>query len=132
PWAAKWCWTADRLPRPWNAYAFFRRSLDLPDRAIAAIVRVSADARFMLFVNGRRVHQGPARCFPHAQSYDTLDLTDFLTAGVNSICAIVHQFGVPTAQSVYRDACGFLLDGVIETSSDPIALHTPEGWLCRD
>src|SRR5256885_12313741 len=52
PWAAKWCWTADRLPRPWNTYALFRKSLDLPDRAIAAIVRVSADARFMLFVNG--------------------------------------------------------------------------------
>jgi alpha-L-rhamnosidase len=133
PWNAKWCWTTARLPRPWNTYVLFRKVIELSDRSAAAVVRVSADARYVLFVNGRRVHQGPARCFPHAQSYDTLDLADFLTAGVNSICAVVHQFGLPTAQSVYRDASGFLLDGVIEAASgEAIGLHTPDGWLCRE
>ena len=131
-WAARWCWTTARLPRPWNTYAYFRRSLDLPDRPTSAVVRISADARYTLFVNGRRVHQGPARCFPHLQSYDTLDLADFLTAGLNAVCAIVHQFGVPTAQSAYRDAAGFLLDGVVETNGGSVDLHTPADWLCRD
>src|SRR5690242_6737765 len=97
-WNANWCWTTPRVLRPWNTYAFFRRTVDLPDRPTSAVVRVSADARYTLFVNGRRVHHGPARSFPHVQSYDTLDLADFLTGVVNSICAVVHQFGVPTAQ----------------------------------
>src|SRR4051812_21360717 len=110
-WNGKWCWPVARLPRPWNTYAYFRRSLDLPDRPSSAVVRISADARYTLLVNGRRVHQGPARCFPHLQSYDTLDLADFLTAGLDPVCAVVHQFGVPTAQSAYRDAAGFLMDG---------------------
>jgi hypothetical protein len=130
-WNANWCWTTPRVLRPWNTYAFFRRTVDLPDRPTSAVVRVSADARYTLFVNGRRVHHGPARSFPHAQSYDTLDLADFLTGGLNSICAIVHQFGVPTAQSVYRDASGFLLDGVVETHAGTFRIHTSDGWLCR-
>ncbi|MDB5318615.1 MAG: hypothetical protein JWN40_246 [Phycisphaerales bacterium] len=132
PWEARWCWTNLRLARPWNSYAWFRRTIDLPDRPTSAVIRISADARYTLFVNGHRVHQGPARSFPHAQSYDTLDLADFLTAGLNAICAIVHQFGVPTAQSVYRDAAGFVLDGVAETHAGTFPLHTPDGWLCRD
>jgi hypothetical protein len=127
-----WCWTASPLLQPWNSYAYFRLSIDLPDRPTAAIVRISADSRYTLFVNGLRIHQGPARSFPHQQSYDTLDLADFLTAGPNSICAIVHQFGVPTAQSVYRDASGFLLDGLVETNAGSFPLHTPGQWLCRD
>jgi hypothetical protein len=131
-WEARWCWTTLRLPRPWNTYAYFRRAVDLPDRPMSAVVRISADARYTLFVNGRRVHHGPARSFPHAQSYDTLDLADFLTAGLNVVCAIVHQFGVPTAQSVYRDATGFVLDGSAETHAGTFPLHTPDGWLCRD
>jgi len=132
PWTAKWCWTAPRSPRPWNTYACFRRVVDLPARALAAVVRVTADARYTLFVNGRRVHFGPARSFPAHQSFDTLDLADFLVAGPNAICAIVHQPGAPTAQSVYRDASGFLLDGVVQTHADAIPLHTPGDWQCRD
>src|SRR4051794_33280667 len=132
PWNAQWCWVAPRLPRPWNTYAYFRTSVELPDRPTSAVVRISADARYTLFVNGRRVHHGPARSFPHLQSYDTLDLADFLTAGLNCVCAIVHQFGVPTGQSFYRDASGFVLDGVVETNGGAFPLHTPGGWLCRN
>ena len=97
-----------------------------------APVRVSADARYTLYVNGRRVHFGPARSFPQHQSYDTLDLARALVVGRNAICAIVHQIGVPTYQSVYRDTSGFLLDGVIELEPQAISLHTPDEWLCRE
>lgn len=131
-WNAMWCWTTSPMLQPWNSYAYFRFGIDLPDRPTAAAIRISADARYTLYVNGQRIHQGPARSFPHLQSYDTLDLADFLAAGLNSICAIVHQFGVPTSQSMYRDASGFLLDGVIETNAGSFPIHTPGGWLCRD
>lgn len=132
PWNARWCWTTSPMLQPWNSYTYFRFSIDLPDRPTFANIRISADARYTLYVNGQRIHQGPARSFPHLQSYDTFDLADFLNAGLNSICAIVHQFGVPTGQSVYRDASGFLLDGVIETNAGSFPIHTPGGWLCRD
>lgn len=131
-WSGQWCWTRKHLPRPWNYYAFFRKIVELPVRPQRALVRVSAQARYTLYVNGKRVHYGPARSYPQSQSYDILDLSDYLQVGKNVICAIVLEFGVPTFQSVFRGLSGFLLDGVIEADGQLIPLHTPEGWLCRE
>ena len=131
-WWARWCWVKKHLSRPWNYYAYFRNVIEVPGRASRAVVRVSADARYVLYVNGRRVHQGPARSWPQFQSYDTIDLAPLLTSGDNAICAVAHQVGVPTFSSVYRDASGFLLDGFVEVDGGVIPLSTPEGWLCRE
>ncbi len=130
-WTAQWCTTRKHRSRPWNTFAQHRRVFELTSRPRAAVVRVSADARYTLYVNGRRINHGPARSYPAFQSYDTLDLADHLVVGMNCIAAITHQFGVPTFLSVYRDISGFLLDGVVETDNGEVALHTPEGWLCR-
>jgi len=121
------------MSRPWNTYAYFRKTIDVPARPLRARARVSADARYTLYVNGTRIHHGPARCYPQHQSFDELDLAPLLHPGRNTVCAIVHQFGVPTFYSVYRDISGFLLDGSIECegATAPIPLHTPDGWLCR-
>src|SRR5436309_3041600 len=102
PWTGKWAWPKKHLGRPWNTYVYFRRVVELPSVPAAAIVRVTAGDRYTLYVNGQRVHQGPARSFPEIQSFDTLDLKPLLRAGKNTICAIVHVFGVPTFQSVVR------------------------------
>jgi len=131
-WRGRWCWTKKRLLRPWNAYALFRRVLELALRPTEAIVRVSADARYALYVNGERIHQGPARSAAARQSYDELDLADALRPGKNTLCAVVHQFGVPTFQSTYCDASGFLVDGEVEVDGATVPLHTPGGWLCRE
>jgi alpha-L-rhamnosidase len=96
PWKAQWCWTRKHLSRPWNSYAYFRATVSLTAEPRRAVVRLSADARYALFVNARRVHHGPARSFPEHQSYDTIDLAQYLEVGANAICVIVHQFGVPT------------------------------------
>lgn len=131
-WKAKWCWTCGAVPRPWNQYAYFRKSIHLQTEVRRAMIRVSADARYTLFVNGRRIHFGPARFFTHSPSFDSLDIAPYLQSGPNVISAIVHQFGVATFQATFRGYSGFLLDGQIETTADVIPLHTPQGWLCRD
>ena len=129
-WTGKWCWV-EPLANAWNTYAYFRKSITLSTSPRRATVRISADARYTLFVNGQRVHQGPARSFPTHQSYDTLDLADLLRPGINVLGVIVHQFGAPTFQTVYRNASGLLVDGVVETAGEPVPLHTADGWLCR-
>lgn len=130
-WTAHWCWTG-HMVRPWNTYAYFRKRVDLPASPQRVVVRVSADALYTLYVNEVRVHQGPARSYPDHKGFDTLDLTGLFHTGVNVIAVICHQFGAPTFQSVFRDANGFLFDGVAECDGAPIPLHTPAGWFCRD
>ncbi len=131
-WSGQWCWTG-HVFHPWNQYVYFRRSLDLPTAPVRAVVRVSADALYTLYVNGTRVHHGPARCFPGRQSYDTLDLTPLLQQGPNVIAVVAHQFGAPTFQRVYRGTSGFLLDGTVELEGGKgaVPLHTPGGWVHR-
>ncbi len=131
-WSARWCWVGHAY-HPWNRYVLFRKAIDLPASPARAVVRVSADALYTLYVNGTRVHHGPARCYPEHQSFDTLDLTPLLQPGPNVIAAVAYQFGAPTFQRTYRGSSGFLLDGVVELEGGPkpVPLHTPDGWLVR-
>ncbi len=130
-WNGRWCFLRKHLSLPWNTYVYFRKQVELIGDPVRCVVRISADARYTLYVNGRRVHQGPARFSPPTGSYDTLDLKPYLHEGRNAICAIVHQYGVPTFFSQYRDTSGFLVDGQVETRDQTVPLHTPAGWLCR-
>jgi alpha-L-rhamnosidase len=130
-WKGKWVWTRKHLSRPWNYYAYFRRTVDLRDNPRRAIMRISADARYTLYVNGRRVHYGPARSYPEHQSYDVIDIAQYLQAGKNAIGVIAHQFGIPTFLSVYRGLSGVLVDGAAEVDGETVEFHTPEGWVCR-
>jgi alpha-L-rhamnosidase len=131
-WSAQWIWSGHAY-HPWNRYVALRKAIDLPATPSRAVVRVSADALYTLYVNGTRVHHGPARCFPGQQSYDTLDLTPLLQPGPNVIAAVAYQFGTTTFQRTYRGASGFLLDGVVELEGDApaVPLHTPTGWTVR-
>ena len=54
---------------------------------------VSADSRYRLFVNGRRVQWGPAPCDPRSYEADPLDLTRWLVPGRNVIGVEVLYYG---------------------------------------
>jgi alpha-L-rhamnosidase len=78
----------------------FRRELMLRDQPATLRVRVSADNRFVLYVNQRRVGAGPARGDLAHWRYEVLDLAPFLQAGPNVIAAQVWRDGkaAPLAQ----------------------------------
>ena len=59
----------------------FRRMLSLAAVPSTYMVRVSADNRFVLFVNGHRVGDGPARGDLAHWRYERFDLAPFLHAG---------------------------------------------------
>jgi hypothetical protein len=74
------------------------------------VVRVSADNRFVLFVNGHRVGDGPARGDLAHWRYERFNLAPLLHPGQNLVSATVWNFGIyaPTAQMSDRTA--FLLE----------------------
>ena len=62
---ARWIWLpAERTLA--NSFVLFRRELELAQAPTSARGFVSADSRYRLFVNGRRVQWGPAPCDPRA------------------------------------------------------------------
>ena len=77
-WAAKWIWETMEInpPNPSarivilgsksfrNVFTYFRKTVDLRASVTTAQVRISADSRYKLYVNGHYVGRGPARCTP--------------------------------------------------------------------
>src|SRR3954471_22330936 len=71
----------------------FRREFELPRAPGKMPVQVSADQRFILYVNGQRVASGPSTGTPKSWRYATLDLAPQLHAGRNVVAATVWNFG---------------------------------------
>jgi alpha-L-rhamnosidase len=75
----------------------FRRSFELPEVPVAAPTRLTADSRYVLWVNGREVGRGPARSQPFRQRYDSYDLGPYLVAGTNVVAVLVTYYGHATS-----------------------------------
>jgi len=125
PWNASWI-THPTAPLREPLVLHFRRTLSLTEKPAHYIVHVSADNRFVLFVNGRRVGDGPARGNLTHWRYETFDLADYLSAGTNYVTATVWNYGIygPTAQITDRTA--FLMQG--DTALEA-AIDTPKDWM---
>ncbi len=115
-----------------NRYYAYRKFFSLPAGVKKGSVLVTADARYLLWVNGQFVGRGPARCFPERQSYDRYDLAPFLKKGENWIAVLVHQFGKSNGQYIYRYRTGLLMQGELQlTNASRILLRTDLAWQVR-
>jgi alpha-L-rhamnosidase len=115
-----------------EAYLCFRspRGWCLNHLPAQAHLFITADSRYRLWVNGHFVARGPARCWPHAQSVDQLDLTPYLQIGPNVLAVQVYQPGYSHFAYVHRGAAGFLAHLVCDGQT---TLVTDTAWrTCRD
>jgi alpha-L-rhamnosidase len=124
-WSASWV-THPTAPLREPLVLHFRRLLDLSAVPTAYLVRVSADNRFILFVNGHRVGDGPARGDLIHWRYERFDLAPYLHAGQNMITATVWNFGLFAPIAQMSDRTAFVLESEA-TGADSIS--TPNGWL---
>jgi alpha-L-rhamnosidase len=124
---ARWIWCRGEA-RPKNFYLYVRKSFLIPDTPRHATIRVTADSRYRLFVNGVPVARGPARCDRRWQCLDEWDITDHLRQGTNVIAALVHHYGEWTFAYMLGRG-GFFAD--MEAGlADGTAIHvcTDESW----
>lgn len=121
-WHAAWI-THPTAPLRDPVVLHFRRTVTLAAVPATYLVRVSADNRFILFVNGRRVGDGPARGDLDHWRYERFDLAPLLQLGPNVITAVVWNFGVYAPVAQVSDRTAFLLES--ETSG-AASISTPE------
>jgi len=89
-WQGEWIWSSAALPKR-NAFVRFRRSFDYVGGK--AVLHITADSRYVLYVNGVYVGQGPVRAWPSHWRYDTYDLEPHLRPGDNVLAVLVNHFG---------------------------------------
>lgn len=123
-WHASWV-THPSAPLREPVVLHFRRFLTLAAAPTRYVVRVSADNRFILYVNGKRVGDGPARGDLTHWRYERFDLAPYLRTGKNLISATVWNWGVFAPIAQMSDRTAFLLESET-TGADGIS--TPEGW----
>jgi alpha-L-rhamnosidase len=124
---AEWLWNANDAIRA-NVYLYFRKSITLETNPRSALVHITADSRYKLYVNGHFVGRGPVRSDQRRQYYDSYDLARFLKKGENVIAAIIHQYGVATG-SYTLGRGGFWLQGDIRDTNDRVVrVDTDNSW----
>jgi alpha-L-rhamnosidase len=123
-WPAKWI-TSDDAPARDEAVLYFRKRVELSNPPHRFVVNVTADNRFVLYVNGQRVGSGPARSDLAHWHYETFDVGPLLKAGENVFAAVVWNFGARSALAQISDRTAFLLSGASEIEN---AVNTGTDW----
>jgi hypothetical protein len=124
-WKAAWIAHPTAPPRE-PLVLHFKRTLPLTAVPASYPVRVSADNRFILYVNGHRVGDGPARGDLAHWRYERFDLAPLLRPGQNLISATVWNFGIYAPLAQMTDRTAFLLESEAAGES---SISTPGGWL---
>ncbi len=123
-WKASWV-THPTAPLREPIVLHFRRELSLTSVPASYPVRVSADNRFILYVNGRRVGDGPARGDLTHWRYERFDLAPLLHSGQNLITATVWNWGIFAPVAQMSDRTAFLLES---EATGAEGISTPAGW----
>jgi len=110
-----------------NLIIAVRRKFVLDDKPSKAVLDISADSRYVLFVNGKRIGEGPIRSWRHLQQYDSYEISSSLQVGENIIAVQVVRWGVHTGQS--PDGPGGLIAALTLSAEDKPVLVTDSSWL---
>ena len=109
-----------------NRHTLFRKKVTL-QKAEHAILRITADDYFKLYINGVYVTQGPPPSYPNHYYFMEIDVTPFLKDGVNTFAVHNYYQGLINRVWVSGDLrsmfwCELYLDG-------KVALVSDESWL---
>lgn len=123
-WPASWIGPSSGPETTYGVY-HFRRVIDLPAKPAHFVVRVSADNRYRLFVNGVSASFGPQLGSLDQWRYDTVDLGPYLVQGRNVLAAQVWNFGDEKPYAYMSAKTGFLMQG--EGSAEAL-VDTGQDW----
>lgn len=87
--------TSQAAPQTGQVVLHFRRTVMLEKIPSTYLVKVSADNRFALYVNGQRVGAGPARGDLTHWRYEVFDLKPYLKKGANVVTAEIWNAAKP-------------------------------------
>lgn len=127
---AKRIWLDEEL-HPVHAHGLFRREFTFSLKEVdRALLHITADSRYRVYVNGVEAGMGPVRAFPSDWRYDTLDVTLLLREGGNVIAVQVWHYGQSNYQ--YIEASAGLMATLELYRGDACieALSTDESWRC--
>ena len=77
---------------PQNSHILFRKKFTA--KKTDTYIYISADDYYKLYINGRFVCQGPAAGYPFHYYYNKVDISDFISDGINTIAVHTYYQGL--------------------------------------
>ncbi len=131
-WEANWIWDAGEAS-PHNFYLYARKEIELPADAVSAKIRVTADSRYILYINDHIIGRGPVKSDRRWLYYDEWEINNsnyFLWKTV-TIAALVNHYGEWTF-SYMEGRGGFILEADIEMKDGKhIKIVTDKTWKVK-
>ncbi|KAL2846693.1 Six-hairpin glycosidase [Aspergillus pseudoustus] len=86
-------WTEEPREATAGAFVHFRKTVTLPEAPREqALIQITADTRYKLYINSKLVSNGPVKGDRHLWFYDQLDIAPYLQQGPNTINVRVLRF----------------------------------------
>ena len=76
-----------------NRHILFRKKFNV-DKTKNAILKITADDYYKLYINGKFVTMGPAASYPNCYNYNDIDVSDYLHLGENVIAVHTYYQGL--------------------------------------
>lgn len=127
-WSAQWI-SHPTAPLREPITLHFKKTLEIGTVPAHYLVEVSADNRFVLYLNGERVGDGPARGDITHWRYETFDLGPMLKPGKNVLAATVWNFATYAPVAQITDRTAFLVQG--DTKAEEAA-NTDASWMVEE
>jgi len=94
-WNKNWVWVKGKNTRP-DRHVYFRGRFEVKPGVRQVLVHLSADSRYLFYLDGCYQGRGPAKCDPKYQYYDTYDVTGKVKTGGHLVAALVNHLGEET------------------------------------
>lgn len=112
-------------------FVAFRKTFPLAAQPTAAELRIFADRRYQLWVNGRYVVRGPIRFDPKAPQFDVVNIASYLQPGTNSLAVMVLSRA--RNNSMMQHVPGLAAELQLTDASGKVSLvKTDESWRWND
>lgn len=127
-------WTAEDKEKP--ILALFLKKADLKTEPEKAFIKISADTRYKLYINGQLVEIGPSRGDCQIWYYDEINITPFLKKGINVFAVQVLRYPMEARKGNYgmfrTEYPGLYVEGsILDVEGNCVILDADESWMCR-
>ena len=138
-WKAHWITLPEKPPiinilsrgkTPPNTWMCFRKSFDIKQAPEKAAVKIGAESKYRLWINGRPVvaegglKRGPN---PFDTYYDKIDIAPYLAKGANTVAILVWHFGRDAFSHKNSGRAGLIFD----CQADGLNLFSDSSWKVK-
>lgn len=130
-WIPSWNAWDDKSP----AFVYFRKAVTFDSVPESFLVKLSADSRYKLYVNGCFAVAGPSKGDRQVWYYDEVDIRPYLREGKNVLSVIVLRYPPEHNKGnhgVFRTKIpGFYLRSRVTGADGSPVLQADQSWKCR-